>query len=109
MVLHVQQEPRAHQADYAQYLYLSTLYGPLDALLYCCCRPGSHGRCTSNTVLGIKEDCYVTAILGWPREYDFSGGRSRICCLQFSTPTSSYSIISSLTITSINKRFSSLA
>ncbi|OWZ11707.1 hypothetical protein PHMEG_00015234 [Phytophthora megakarya] len=44
MVLHEQQEPRAHEADYAQYLYLSTLYGPLDALLYCCCRPGSHGR-----------------------------------------------------------------
>ncbi|OWY91383.1 hypothetical protein PHMEG_00040058, partial [Phytophthora megakarya] len=44
MVLHEQQVSRAHEADYAQYLYLSTLFGPLDALLYCCCRPGSHGR-----------------------------------------------------------------
>ncbi|EGZ08966.1 hypothetical protein PHYSODRAFT_305794 [Phytophthora sojae] len=32
------------EVDYAEYLYLASLYGPLDALLYCCCPPGTHGR-----------------------------------------------------------------
>ncbi|GMF80137.1 unnamed protein product [Phytophthora fragariaefolia] len=32
------------EADYAEYLYYSALFGPLDALLYCCCPPGTQGR-----------------------------------------------------------------
>ncbi|KAG7378908.1 hypothetical protein PHYPSEUDO_009305 [Phytophthora pseudosyringae] len=39
-----QKETQTSAADYAQYVYLASLYGPLDAFLYCCCRPGSHGR-----------------------------------------------------------------
>ncbi|GMF28261.1 unnamed protein product [Phytophthora lilii] len=39
-----QQQAMLDDADYAQYLYLASLYGPLDALLFCCCPPGSQGR-----------------------------------------------------------------
>lgn len=46
MAVRMLQKTKTNKADYAQYLYLASVYGPLDALLllYCCCRPGMHGH-----------------------------------------------------------------
>jgi len=43
-VVQSKQRAKMQQADYAQYLHLASRFGPLDALLYCCCPEGSHGR-----------------------------------------------------------------
>lgn len=44
IALRLEQTAKTSEVDYAEYLYLASLYGPLDALLYCCCPPGTHGR-----------------------------------------------------------------